>query len=372
MGFYGNITNTSNTTFSFDRIYPNRLSMDANANNDGIFIGRYVLVEYQENAAYPVVYIKNNKFYSSPNYEDASRIKFLSGTRVENPDTNNDGYLDGIYEDEFVQHYVNLNQINGNITFDKIDFYKCTGGTGGYATFEKATPQNKSDYITNFGIDEAHYSSEKGFKGYDSTVWTKASVENNGKLITKYVHIADLNSVVPTFDIAADAPTTEPLTPHFDADSTNVYYKLHMQTPFGFRVKETTADKSDEEAIHYITKYDKNTNTTTTTTKSVDADIFYNKDALTFKKNDTSNRVIESGIDEIKIVPTGKSENFSTKYSHYSKGENIGDIQELSIHLPSVGYMVSQGWDVIHGPNRNDDMREFEENDPSRKRIDSL
>lgn len=354
MGFYGNITNTSNTTFSFDRIYPNRLSMDANANNDGIFIGRYVLVEYQENAAYPVVYIKNNKFYSSPNYEDASRIKFLTGTRVENPDTNNDGYLDGIYEGEFVQHYVNLNQVNGNITFDKIDFYKCTGGTGGYATFEKATPQNKSDYITNFGIDEAHYSSEKGFKGYDSTVWTKASVENNGKLITKYVHIADLNSVVPTFDIAADAPTTEPLTPHFDADSTNVYYKLHMQTPFGFRIKETTPDKSDEEAIHYVTKYDKNTNTTTTTTKPVNADIFYNKDALTFKKNDISNRVTTSGIDEIKIVPTGKSEGYSTKYSHYSKGENIGDIQELSIHLPSVGYMVSQGWDVIHGPKRDD------------------
>ena len=46
MGFYGNITNTSKTTFQFDKIYPNRLSMDANVNNDGIFIGRYVLVEY--------------------------------------------------------------------------------------------------------------------------------------------------------------------------------------------------------------------------------------------------------------------------------------------------------------------------------------
>ena len=102
MGFYGNITNTSNTTFSFDRIYPNRLSMDANANNDGIFIGRYVLVEYQEDAAYPVVYIKEGKFYSSPNREDTTRIKFLSGNRKDNTDENNDGYFDGIYKDEFV------------------------------------------------------------------------------------------------------------------------------------------------------------------------------------------------------------------------------------------------------------------------------
>ena len=85
MGFYGNITNTSNTTFSFDRIYPNRLAMDANANNDGIFIGRYVLVEYQEEAAYPVAYHATETsedsgqyyFYSSTNQEEISKIKYL-------------------------------------------------------------------------------------------------------------------------------------------------------------------------------------------------------------------------------------------------------------------------------------------------------
>jgi hypothetical protein len=135
-----------------------------------------------------------------------------------------------------------------------------------------------------------------------------------------------MNSVVPTFDIAADAPTMEPLTPHFDADSTNVYYKLHTQAPFGFRVKKGENGKSDEETIHYTTEYDINNNMTTTTSETVDADIFYNKDALTFKKNDTSNRVTVNEPDEIKIVPTGKSKDFSTKYSHYSQGEDIGDI----------------------------------------------
>ncbi|WP_444210519.1 hypothetical protein [Dialister succinatiphilus] len=46
MGFYGNITNTSKTTFAFDRIYNNRLQMDNNCASDGVFLGRYVLVEY--------------------------------------------------------------------------------------------------------------------------------------------------------------------------------------------------------------------------------------------------------------------------------------------------------------------------------------
>ena len=48
MGFYGNITNTSKTTFQFDKIYPNRNEMDKNANSDGIYIGRYVLIEYDK------------------------------------------------------------------------------------------------------------------------------------------------------------------------------------------------------------------------------------------------------------------------------------------------------------------------------------
>lgn len=371
MGFYGNITNTSNTTFVFDKIYPNRLSMDANVNNDGIFIGRYVLVEYQNTAAYPVIYIKGSKFYSSPNCEAVTQIKFLTGTRADNTDVDKDGYFDGVYENEIVQNYVNLKQNGNNITFDKIEYYKCTGGVGGFATFEKTTPANQSDYIKNFGIDEMHYSNEKSFKGYDSTVWTKTSVESAGRLITKYVQIADLNSVVPTFDIAADAPTMVPITPHFDADSTNVYYKLHMQTPFGFRVKENTK-QSDQTTTHYETVYDKNGNITSQNKReNVKADIFYNKNALEYKPNDKTNRVETEpkGQDEIKLT-IGKSTDYDTKYQHYTEGDVQGDIQELSIHLPSVGYMVSQGWDIIHGPNRDD--AQTDNNSSLQGRLDSF
>ena len=45
MGFYGNITNTSRTTFQFDKIYPSRKTMDAACREDGVYNGRYVLVE---------------------------------------------------------------------------------------------------------------------------------------------------------------------------------------------------------------------------------------------------------------------------------------------------------------------------------------
>ena len=46
MGFYGNITNVNRTQFSFDKIYSSRKSMDQNRLSDGVYLGRYVLVEY--------------------------------------------------------------------------------------------------------------------------------------------------------------------------------------------------------------------------------------------------------------------------------------------------------------------------------------
>ena len=378
MGFYGNITNTSNTTFSFDRIYPNRLAMDANANNDGIFIGRYVLVEYQEKAAYPVAYhatLVNGSntqyyFYSSTNQEEISKIKYL-GPAPDEPehlpsvDDVNAIYQDGFYKGEILQYYIYSSEKKDWIFSE--DFYKCVGGISGYAIFEKIeTPEMKSDYIQNFEIDENHYGqNSKGFKGYDSTVWVKSSVEQSGKLITKYVSIADLNSVVPTFDIAADAPTMNPITPHFDADSTNVYYKLHMQSPYGFRVaKKPEGGISDADTVWYETTYDK-TQDKTETKKVYEgpADIYYNEagfspDAPSVVSNTTEDNYI-------KLEPTASS---GATYSH---GAGANDIQEFRLHLPAIGNMMSKAWDIVHGKQRND-YRGDGENASLQGRLDSF
>jgi len=87
-----------------------------------------------------------------------------------------------------------------------------------------------SSYLANFNIDISYYNTSRG---YDSTVWQK--VYSNG--IEKYVMIAELNTVVPTFGVTADAPSMLPIAPHFGADTTNVYYDLHWQPSWGFRIK---------------------------------------------------------------------------------------------------------------------------------------
>lgn len=408
MGFYGNITNTSNTTFLFDRIYPNRLFMDANANNDGIFIGRYVLVEYQEKAAYPVAYNRtlvngsSNQyyFYSSINKEEISKIKYL-GIAPNEPehlpsiDDVNAIYKDGFYKGEILQYYEYSSEKKDWIFSG--EFYKCVDGMNGYAIFEKtATPEMKSDYIQNFEIDENHYGqNSKGFKGYDSTVWTKVSTEQNGKLITKYVNIADLNSVVPTFDITADAPTMTPITPHFDADSTNVYYKLHAQPQWGFRIAKADTDKSDENTQWIREFYNPNDDTSTKkyasdvtdgipdwgddSTATLPAAIYFNEDGFKKQLINTDERqgeikkhsttVIENTI---KVEPTGKSGieyNVHNGINGPSSSVQI-DTQELTINLPAIGNMMSDAWDIIHGPNR--DNARTDENSSLQGRLDSF
>ena len=74
MGFYGNITNTSKTTFSFDIIYSSRLLMDDNADTDGVFLGRYVLVDYDEEPIKAYYNPQTKQFYSSSSYSSQSQI----------------------------------------------------------------------------------------------------------------------------------------------------------------------------------------------------------------------------------------------------------------------------------------------------------
>ena len=48
MSLYGNVKKIGSASFQFDRIYANRDAMDKAASSDGVYAGRYVLVEYGE------------------------------------------------------------------------------------------------------------------------------------------------------------------------------------------------------------------------------------------------------------------------------------------------------------------------------------
>ena len=214
-GFYGNVTNASKSQFVFDRHYPNRKSMDENMETDGVFIGRYVLVEYD--------------------YKDEEIKQFYKTATGNYATVNSDDIHVRLKSSDITLGEVICIPVQNNF-FDqdpKMDlFYQCI-------SFDPETDvanfkvEEDDAYTINYHIDIAKYGAGRG---YDSTVWQK--VANEG--IIKYVMIAELNSVVPTFEISADAPTMEPLPPHFDGNSTNVYYNMHVQNPYGFRVQKAT------------------------------------------------------------------------------------------------------------------------------------
>lgn len=348
MGFYGNITNTSKTQFQFDRIYSNRRAMENKMYTDYVYAGRYVLIEYDSTpdiGAFSRVYMINNVAYKA--IQNNSPVM---DTRINKSD-------------------INIGEIVYDIqTIDKKEkyiFYICTSereeGNVGPATWKKIdTSDSTNSYIINYNIDIESYGPSRG---YDSTVWQKVYIDG----YEKYVQIAELNSVVPTFDIAADAPTAEPITPHFDINSTNVYYKLHMQPQWGFRIKENkskdgnktsskdeTVYPSDETTQYTKISYDTATGNEKKTEVKYDAAIYYNKDG--FNKELRTYYTPDNNVDNIDIIqisPTGVSGNEYNvhKNVYYPVGTQQPDIQELRIILPSLGNTISDIWDLIYGYN---------------------
>lgn len=280
MGFYGFITDTSRTSFQFDKIYSTRKQMDENAAKDGIFIGRFVLVDY-------------------------------------------DYHEDTTYD----------------IDKDKL-------------------------YADNFNEDQEEYGFSNS-RGYDSTVWQKVYVKNE----EKYIMVAELNATVPNLELIMDPPSTTPTAPTIDKDSTNVNYKVHLPSVWNLRVKgaddfEVSVKNQDGSIKDPVVKT-AGTSSPYTGLSDEKADygegekpaaIYYNKDGFDKSKqnkvNDTENY--------IKIENTGYSGvYYKVKDSETGeeKEEKIEDTKELSIHLPAIGNMMSEAWDLLYGENRDEDNK---------------
>lgn len=460
MGFYGNIKNTSRTQFSFDRVYANRAEMDGMADLDGIYAGRFVLIEYDTAATpsfYPTGYLKDGIVYAAiPNTANGDVYPYqicpedgkentsyyiTSGTLIRvTPENNFDKiYYDDkgeesttpldvyffasgktltktvpkYYYDSSNNSFVEAVDEKGNILNQELSFAEMKVFNEQGTSSIVNTYTSYDNYIRNYNIDRVKYGVSRG---YDSTVWQKV-YENSS---AKYVMIAELNSVIPTFDLAADSPTMTPILPHFDVDSTNIYYKLHMQPQWGFRIKGSDPNQvtprltSSGEAIpsSYIVarKDNKEYPSDTTTTwinqiynfnngetsdrifikddgngnpdwvkvgdekddqEKVPAAIYFNKAGFdpktisySFDKeysnwnvsNNTEFKYLVT--DEITLSPSGQSGHSYSVHGQKGLRNPAPDIQELAIMLPSIGDSIASIWDLIYGGrNLNPDAK---------------
>lgn len=363
--FYGNITNTSKTQFQFDKIYPNRYEMERQKSTDGIYAGRYVLVEYdsayQQDDSYRV-WIFGNKLYSVNEENDSYLIRRSSKEVIENKK------LSSVPAGTIVFTADNKISSSTGYYYTNVKYYQITedNAIGQAASFKEiVNGLDIPNYTINYNVDVSTYGAGRG---YDSTVWQKAYIDG----YEKYIMIAELNSVVPTFDVSADAPTMDPLIPHFDTQSTDIYYKLHWQPSWGFRVAEGETDNrktesedtnvgnypSDTEVSYNKNSYNASTGKNTITKISYPGAIFFNKAGFDETIHNEYDGEFKN-TNEISIQPTGLSGNKYNTHDGSLNVEKAPDIQEIKVLLPALGNILCSVWDKVYGYDSNNDNKRY-------------
>ena len=363
MGFYGNITNTSRTQFQFDRTYPNRYDMETHKNIDNVYAGRYVLVEYDSTANLDTyLRVQQNEIHEIGN---TTYYTFTFNPVINNQIQNATLLTRDIVKsdsDFIVFTSTLITDVSGGIYHRDVKFFSYVDipdpSNSGLAMFIAITGSmdNIPNYTVNYNIDTSIYGAGRG---YDSTVWQKVYMDG----VEKYIMIAELNTVVPTFDVSADAPTLSPIIPHFDTKSTDIYYKLHWQPTWGMRVASASNDhpNSDETTIWTREVYNDVTGITTPyywdytkgewvewvkgfTPAELPAAIYYNQ--IGFRPEFSTH---SSEQDIVNVTPTGISGNMYNKHDGTQDKEALPDIQEITIMLPSIGNAIATVWDTMYG-----------------------
>lgn len=343
MGFYGNISNTSKTTFTFDRIYNNRLQMDNNCASDGVFLGRYVLVEYGLPASqYIIGYLDNNgNMYDDPADRSDSHIILCEKGKMVKVNRNRYWYLyTGDTKSDGSPYWRYLTRI----TNDRVD---------------------DEQYNKNYQIDYPVYG-----RGYDSTVWIKQYINNQ----ETYIQIAELNTVVPNFSIYPLLPQD----PYVAVDNTNIVYqpgKYYYYDETDSHYKLDNNDTKTEGRVYYleselgpaITADQSSTNLLyklrVPTNFQLDLDdnnIYYNKEG--FSKTKRSYDGITDNSINYKLSQSGYRFYYNVEQDNVV-GEPIEDgydRKSLVIKLPALGNAVCETYDLLYGQNRNDSVTNFD------------
>ena len=318
MGFYGNISGSNKSAFTFDRVYTSRRAMDEalTAGTDNVFLGRFVLVEYDD---VPISgWYSGGRFYATPELDPEKQVQ-----RINN----------ALYRDE--NSLANRTE-RGESNIYLIDFYRYTSTNG----FTRLTA-DETPYSVNYNLDVTTYG-----RGYDGTVWRKTFNTTSNKY--QYVMLAELNAAVPTFSTVVDAPSEFSTSPSIDtSDSTNLNYYIHM--PGHWQDKFAADENGDVSIKQYTEKYTYNADGTEKThTYTLDAEA--QPVAINFNKLGFDPTVHQTTLDENNEITyttdhTGRHYN-TTLSGNFAVAD---DIRLWSINFPAIGNAVHDLYDKIYG-----------------------
>ena len=226
--FYGNMKNNSRASFIFDRVYPSRVAMEnmldrkddeGKSIGDGIFINRYVLVDYH----YMLMDDISNKDKIDEYYIEVDQ-------GVVNPQ-NISAYYTKSVDSNGKSIYTRATTYTGNTQTKyyqrKVFVDRFKPDTQINANNENNNQPNEIQSVTSELLEnDAYYAHryadwEKYRADYDCTVWMKIYADNK----ERYIMVAELDAQAPILEFIDDAPSCIDGTGHFDVHvSTDLNY----------------------------------------------------------------------------------------------------------------------------------------------------
>ena len=246
--FYGNMKNNSRASFIFDKIYPSRKAMeealyvknpdDGRVIGDGIFVNRYVLVNYAytfyepDNDAGNLYDKVDNKNVNFDNYS-AYYVK-VDGQyqKATNADASQEFYQKRIFVDKYYHSYDQQEQISSIISDD-------SGEEPETIEYELKNGSYKPNeiYWRHYMDDQEQYHAV-----YDRTVWMKIYIDGQ----ERYIMVSQLDAKAPLLTAIADAPSCGNKEPHFDMPQSNDYDYLYY-VPKNWDVVLNTYDPNNND-----------------------------------------------------------------------------------------------------------------------------
>lgn len=340
--FFGNISNSSRSQLVFDRVYPNRKRLEEDLKNDldNIFVGRFTIVVYDDNATKRRPgYLKQGegRFGNSFNY-NLEYYKIYKDYECEFPYKLKNGDVDqgyGIFPNDIFAVEIGTEYF----------YFQCVqrkDAEDDIAWCKFITHITRNEDLTNYALnyleDKNYFGKDFPSKGYDATIWKKAI--RNGEAF--FQMIGCLNSDSPTFSAEAGPPSAVPKSPTFGSLSTNKNMTLWYPSSWGFRLKPAKdGEPSDVKAFPSVL-VNENNEIILDDKNSYDAALYYNQDGFdsTYNKKDLNTATEMS-------ITTGSSGKI---YRNEEGNANVyPDFQELKMYLPEIGNAVADLWNIVYG-----------------------
>lgn len=309
-------------TFIFDKIYPNRYLLDNNKDVDGVLIGRYALVEYDR----PLAVVKNLPMTYREENGTISRHYDIIKKLVLN--TNNFEFANDATDQIFVCQAVSNDD-------NKYKYYYTAIPGNGQSSFGEWTEFGEfTPFEFNSKLDKLHATSDdndeenemvySGYSGWDSTAWVKTVAENK----LKYIKVADLNVLTPTFTVLPSSDTSSkpgPITTFQVDENDKVILDNNDPRQPIFNVPQYKQNENAQFNVRYPNPLDINIvfDTTKTNNNTDETEVSYGPNSKTY--NVTLGKYATS-IDNINgFIQNGEWPSQSNNKPSYNK-DNADDI----------------------------------------------